>query len=107
MEIPPACLDSARFCEVSRTVGRPCGRAAQLPVATGGSGAPASAAGDGTQGGSRKSKGRDWSAYNQAQTHEATKVMALLGHMSDLISAAAAPVRGLGAGVGSLILWER
>lgn len=92
---PPAYMDHSRFCEVSRPVGRPRGRAALLS-------ASADAAGDSDPGagqdvrpaGSRIPKRRDWSAYNQAQTHEATEVMALLGWLSDLISAVAAPVQG-------------
>ena len=93
---PPAYLDVARFCKVSRPVGRPRGRAARLSMATAGSGCSDSGAGeDGTPAGSRNSKGRDWSAYNGAQTHEATEVKAILGRLSDLIcSAVAAPVQG-------------
>lgn len=93
--LPPAYLDDGRFCEVSRPVGRPRGRAARLSVATDGSGGSDSGAGeDGCPAGSRKSEGRDWSAYNGAQTHEATEVKAILGRLSDLISAVAAPIQG-------------
>ena len=92
---PPAYLDDARFCEVSRPVGRPRGRAARLSGATDGSGGSDSDAGEnGTLTGSRKSDGRDWSAYNGAQTHEVTEVKAILGRLSDLISAVAAPDQG-------------
>ena len=92
---PPAYLDDARFCGVSRPVGRPRGRAARLSIADAGSGSSDSGAcEDGTSAGSRNSKGRDWSAYNGAQTHEATEVKAILGQLSDLISAVAAQVQG-------------
>ena len=92
---PPAYLDDARFCEVSRPVGRPRGRAARLSVAAGGSGGSDSGAGkEGFPASSRNSRRRDWPAYNRAQTHEATDVMVFLGRLSDLISAVAAPAQG-------------
>ena len=92
---PPAYLDNARFCEVSRPVGRRRGRAARLSEATESSGGSDIGAGaDGTPESSRKSQGRDWSAYNGAQTHEATDVMVLLGRLCDLISTVAAPIQG-------------
>ena len=93
--LPPAYLDDARFREVSRPVGRPRGRAARLSVAGGGS--DGSGAGPGEEGfpaGSWKSGKRDWRAWNEAQTHEASDVMVLLSQLSDLISAVAAPVQG-------------
>ena len=93
---PPAYLDDARFCEVSRPVGRPRGRAARLSMARDGSGRSDSDAGEnGTTAECGKSEGRDWSAYNGAQTHEATEVKAILGRLSDLISTVAAPVQGV------------
>lgn len=92
---PPAYLDDGRFCKVSRPVGRPRGRAAQLSVANGETDGSDTVAGeDGALAGSRKSERRDWAAYNGAQTHEATEVRAILGHLSDLISTVAAPIQG-------------
>ena len=93
--LPAAYMDDARFCDVSRPVGRPRGRAARLSAAADGAGGSGSGPGkEGFPAGSLKSERRDWPAYNRAQTHEATDVMVLLGRLSDLISAVAAAVQG-------------
>ena len=42
----------------------------------------------------RNSKSRNWSAHNAAQSHEVTEVKAILGRLSDLINAVAAPIQG-------------
>ena len=94
-EFAPAYMEDGRFCEVSRPVGRPRGRAARQNAANCESEStdyvgsecevPAS---------SNHSNGRDWRAYNWAQTHEATEFRAILGRLSDLISVVAAEAQG-------------
>ncbi len=92
-EFSPAYLEDGRFCEVSRPLGRRRGRAAWHDVAncesesidSGGGEFPAS---------SKHSNGRDWRAYNWAQTHEATEFRVILGRLADLISVAAAEAQG-------------
>ena len=84
---PPDYRDEGRFSKVLRTVGLPRGRS----CSSGGEIGPpvaevSSAAGVGAASPSKGPRARDWAAYNDAQTHEALDVKAMIGGFCDQIN---------------------